>query len=55
MRHFEERLVVQRHIQQIGIPSFFVLPSMFMENFDKFQSIKLQDDGTLALTMQAAK
>ena len=55
MGHFQEKVVAQRHIEQLGIPHVCICPGFFFDNFDKYDTARAASDGTVELHMHAAK
>ncbi|KAL2878180.1 hypothetical protein SGCOL_006430 [Colletotrichum sp. CLE4] len=47
--HFDDKAVVERYIRAKGIPSSFVLPGYFMNNFTALQMIRKGEDGVYNL------
>lgn len=55
MGHIQEKVVAQRHIEQLGIPHVCICPGFFFDNFDKYDTARAASDGTVELHMHAAK
>lgn len=47
--HFDMKADVERYIRSKEIPSTFVLPGYFMDNFTSLRLLKRGDDGTYSL------
>lgn len=53
--HFDQKAQVEAYIREIGVPSTFVLPGYFMNNYTQFGILRKGEDGVYTLTYPVGK
>jgi uncharacterized protein YbjT (DUF2867 family) len=48
--HFESKREIERTLLELGVPTTFIRPTFFMDNFSRFMAPS-QEDGTLVLRL----